>query len=322
MIKGALQGLKRELSEARILICEDEPINAEVLRAALEGMFHVDVVYSGDDAIAFCSQLSPDLVLMDVLMEGTNGLETCRQLRNMPGQEELPVIFVTSLESSEDEIRCWEAGCVDFVSKPINAITLQNRVKAHVSHKLQTELLMGMTFIDGLTGVYNRNYLNNQLPKYLRKAQRDGESLSLLMLDIDWFKRYNDTYGHLQGDECLRDVADIIVHELHRPGDIVIRFGGEEFLCVLADTDTKGADYVGQRILNAIRDAALVHEGSPHKQVTVSIGGVVVDEIEPNDASQMIERADRALYQAKEAGRNRLVIHQMQPESEKALPGV
>jgi diguanylate cyclase (GGDEF)-like protein len=217
-------------------------------------------------------------------------------------------MFITSILDQNSENSCWDAGCVDFVSKPVNGVTLLNRIKSHLTLKLQADLLRRMTFLDGLTGLYNRHVLDQITDKGILHAKRSGHPLSVLMIDVDWFKKYNDSYGHLVGDECLRLVANALKQTFRRPTDVSIRFGGEEFLCFLPETDREGAKYLSQALMDAIAKLSIAHNDSPLGRITVSIGCVSVLPTNQDKHLDIVEAADGALYRAKEQGRNQVVF--------------
>lgn len=163
------------------------------------------------------------MIILDVVMNDMDGLEACRRLKQDPSLRDIPVIFVTSSRDNDDEDDCWDAGGVDFLLKPVNAKTLLNRVKVHLTLKFQADLLRQMAYLDGLTGVFNRRYFDDFLLRQVAQVRRTGEPLSILLLDIDYFKQYNDCYGHLAGDDCLRKVADYLKSAIRRPLDMVAR---------------------------------------------------------------------------------------------------
>ncbi|MDO6692342.1 diguanylate cyclase [Aliiglaciecola sp. 3_MG-2023] len=296
------------LQEALVLIVDDEPINAMVVADLLSNLYQTKVVHSGEEALAFCRQQTPDLILLDVMMPGISGLETCRAIKNNQSLQHIPVIFITSVKSQNDENKCWEAGGVDFVNKPVNGITLLNRVKAHLTLKMQSDFLRRMSFTDGLTGLYNRHLLEEVLTKSILQSKRTQSPLSLFMLDIDWFKLFNDSYGHLSGDQCLIAVSKVLKEVLHRPVDMSFRYGGEEFLCLLPDTDSLGAQHIAKTILQKVADLNIPHESSPYGIVSLSIG--IYSSTVHNEcfkANEVIRSADKALYLAKQKGRNQFV---------------
>ncbi len=298
---------EKRLSEAVILLVDDQEINLEILDAHLKKRFNTVKVSSGREAIQYCLNTPPDLVLMDVVMPGMTGLETCRLIKSYPQLSDIPVIFTTSLSNPEDQTECYSAGGSDFIAKPIHPITLMQRVIINLTLKLQTDFLREQVYLDGLTSVYNRRYFNEHGQRCIRQSKRTQLPLSLLLIDVDHFKEFNDIYGHLSGDDCLKSISSVLVSETGRPTDVVCRYGGEEFACLLPETDANGAMIVAQKMCNEIQNLGIVHEASTLKQVTVSIGVAVII---PNsdDLSELVTIADEKLYTAKRNGRNQIVI--------------
>lgn len=301
MIPTSINGKK--LADCNILIVDDQESSRLVLKTLLQDIAHCDAVSSGHDAIAFCKEHTPDLIIMDVMMPDLDGHQTSRLLhdseRNCP-----PIMFVTSSNSDEEQSKCWDSGCVDFVTKPISACTLTNRVRSQLINKLKSEALESLIYVDKLTNAYNRHYLDDYLPKLFKDASRNHLPFSIIMVDIDNFKPFNDTYGHLKGDECLKAVCHNMNEGLLRPFDKLIRMGGEEFLVVLPNTDEKGAAIVAERILNGVFNLDIEHKHSEHHRVTVSAGVCTKPIAEKVEIDQMLLEADKYLYEAKTAGRN------------------
>ncbi|MDG9669624.1 diguanylate cyclase [Hahella sp. CR1] len=294
---------------ARILIVDDQPLIVQALFGILKEVYDVYAASSGKKALDLCDKQSFDLILLDVIMPEMSGLQLCEVLREYATTKDTPIIFVTAQDSPEEQDNCWSAGGVDFISKPFNPSTVLNRVYAHLTIKAQADLLREIAYLDGLTNVANRLSFNEKIKEEWDRSRRNGTSLATLIIDIDYFKKFNDCYGHLQGDECLSRVAICIKEQLRRPGDLVARYGGEEFACVLPETDIKGAKHIAENIENAVRALAIPHKGSLCSEVvTVSIGAS--DTSTENYASMMdfINAADQALYVAKEGGRGRVSV--------------
>lgn len=306
---------------ARILIVDDDPLSIQVLYAAVDdGDSEIRFATNGEDALSLLEGFVADLVLLDAQMPGMDGFSTCKAIKAAyPG---LPVVFVTSASDFASEIRALEAGAVDFVAKPINPPVVRLRVGAHLRLKAQSDLLLALTLHDSLTGIANRRALDERMDTEWRRAARHATSLAFLMIDIDYFKAYNDCYGHPAGDVSLRLVAQAIQASASRAGDLTARYGGEEFAVLLPGSDQKEALAVAKRIAAAIHDLAIPHTCSLiSDRVTVSIG--VAHDI-PNgnwsaseredEAPQvqtgsysfqsLLDAADQALYMAKNAGRN------------------
>ena len=293
-------------TECNVLIVDDEPMSRMLLESILELVFTCATAESGEEAISYCEANLPDLVLLDMNMPDISGLDVCSALKASPETNHIPVIFVTSTMDIESENACWEVGASDFVMKPVNASTLTHRIKTHLQNKLRTEFLEMMTFHDQLTGLYNRMYLTNEIPLLIKQVARDNGTVGAIMIDIDYFKLFNDTYGHLEGDICLQKVAQIISDTVKRPKDAVIRFGGEEFLVVLPYIDHQGTKLVAHQLVEAVAHAKIPHGKGIENRVSISAGFAVwkATDVVEDDVAALIEDADISLFEAKELGRN------------------
>ncbi|MFZ8200667.1 diguanylate cyclase [Alteromonas portus] len=293
-------------SQCNVLIVDDEPMSRLLLQTILDTEFHCTTVESGSDAISYCVEALPDLVLLDMNMPDIGGLEVCATLKAAPETKDIPVIFVTSTMDIQSENACWEVGASDFVMKPVNASTLTHRVKTHLQNKLRTEFLEMMTFHDQLTGLYNRMYLTKEIPLLIKQVARDQSTVGVIMVDIDYFKLFNDTYGHLEGDICLQNVAEILSDNIRRPKDAVIRFGGEEFLIILPYIDEDGTKLVANQLVDAVTKAKIPHGKGIENRVSISAGFAVwkATDVVRDDLAALIEDADSSLFEAKELGRN------------------
>lgn len=292
---------------ARLLVVDDQPINIQAVHQIFKGTHQILMATSGEQALELCLKSPPDLILLDVVMPGIGGLETCRRLKQQEATRDIPVIFVTGGQHADDENVCWEAGGVDFVSKPINALTLRSRVRVHLQLKQQADILRELAFRDGLTAVANRRYFDERYHIESRRAQRGAAPLSLLMIDVDHFKRFNDHYGHQAGDDCLRAVACALKQQLHRPADLLARYGGEEFVCLLPETDIDGASQTAERLRMAVEQLALPHAASDTSAVvTVSVGVASIGAMAHDAAADLLTLADQQLYLSKHGGRNRI----------------
>ena len=274
-----------------------------LLVGCLQEICNVKTVESAEQAIIYCQEEQPDLVLMDWVLEGMSGLEACKKMQVTPKLSEIPIVFVTSNANEESQLQCWEAGAVDFVPKPIVPKTLQNRVKTHLKYKLQADVLRNYSFIDGLTGIYNRRFFDAEVERLLKQHHRADHALSMIMIDIDFFKKYNDYYGHLAGDDVLKQVASKLKEIVRRPLDTVCRYGGEEFVVLLPDTPLQGAKIIAKTLVRAIAGMALEHSQSEHSVVTIS-AGVASATKTCASVESLIKSSDDMLYYAKGAGRN------------------
>ncbi len=293
-------------SKSKILIVDDEPLNVILLTGILKGLGEVISATNGEDALAMIRAEAPDLIVLDVVMPGIDGHEVCRRLKADEATQAIPVIFATGNDKQEDEAFGLELGAVDFIKKPIHPRITLTRVRNHLESKRHRDLLEELAFIDGLTGIANRRRFDEMLADEWRRCSRSGKPISLILMDIDHFKAYNDNYGHGGGDECLRRVALALENAVQRPGDTVARYGGEEFAYILPETDSAGAEAVAGVLLDAVRQLNEKHEfSSAAPMVTISAGVATVVPTAQQVPQTLIEAADVFLYQAKEAGRNR-----------------
>ena len=242
------------------------------------------------------------------MMPEMDGYEVCRRLKQNPETMHIPVIFVTTRRSNEDEAFGLNLGAVDYILKPFSIPVVKARVRTHLQLKLRTDKLEALAMIDGLTGIANRRNFDQTIQQEWRKAQRTLGHLSLIMIDIDEFKAYNDNYGHGAGDECLRLVAGAIESTMRRPGDFVGRYGGEEFVVLLPECDLDGALEMAENIRIKIKDLSIPHAFSKTTDhVTVSLGCKSMQYESGTSPTDLLQKADQALYLAKEQGRDRVV---------------
>lgn len=291
----------------RILIVDDEPINAAVLGEILASEGEILIAEDGPSAIEMAIAELPDIILLDVEMPGMDGLETLAELQNHRTTEGIPVIFVTGRTDDKDEEKGLRLGAVDYIAKPIRAAVTRMRIRTHIRLKRYGDLLQHLAFVDGLTGIANRRHFDETIETELRRARRRGTEISLILIDIDHFKTYNDHFGHLGGDECLRKVADTLAAATNRPGDLLARYGGEEFACILPETGIEGARIVAETFREVVAALGLPHPASTTADhLTLSLGVATYQADESSTVDGLIERADKALYTAKQTGRNRV----------------
>lgn len=291
-----------------LLIVDDTPANIQVLAHALMGSYRVKFATNGPDALALASiDEKPDLILLDIMMPGMDGYEVCRRLRDHPGTQHIPVIFVTARNEVHDQEHGFHVGAVDYIGKPFELAIVRARVRTHVALKRRTELLERLAFLDGLTEIPNRRRLDEVLQIEWRRAMRNQSTLALLMLDVDHFKAFNDHYGHGAGDECLRKVAHTLQAMLLRSADFIARYGGEEFAVLLPECDDQGARRVAERLRASVEALGIPHayaETAP--QVTISVGYATQMPAQNGEPTGLTNAADQALYLSKQQGRNRV----------------
>lgn len=294
---------------SRILIVEDQPANVFALYGLLSDRYDIVVATDGAQGVAQCRAMLPDLVLLDVQLPAFSGYEVCRRLRQDPLTCAIPIIFLTASADTASEVEGFALGAVDFIAKPIVDVIVRARVNAQLTIKRQRDALRRLLMTDPLTGVGNRRQFDAELARQWSSCQRSATALSLLMIDVDHFKLYNDLYGHQAGDACLVAVAAACRVQFARPLDTFARFGGEEFVAVLPETPAAGAAALAQRVLDAVAALALPHAGSPQaSQVSISVGVASMVPGPGLDCAALVAAADGALYQAKRAGRNRVGV--------------
>lgn len=302
-----LAALQTPPSKPKLLVVDDQPINIQVMHQIFGGQYQVFMATNGPQAISLCKSNPPDLVLLDVVMPGMDGYAVCVQLKADPATRDIPVIFVTAHSGSDQETHALDMGAVDFITKPVVPAVVRARVRTHVTLKQQGDLLRKMVFLDGLLGVFNRRFFDQQLEVEWLRALRSGKPLSVMMLDVDFFKRYNDAYGHLTGDDCLRKVATAVKGALRRPADVVARYGGEEFSCILPETPLEDAMALANSLEQHIRAQAIPHRDSDVAPVvTVSIGVCCKPALGTGTSAFLVEQADALLYEAKHRGRGQV----------------
>ncbi len=301
-----LPALDLQQRQPRLLVVDDQPANIQALYQAFSADHQVLMATSGAQAVKIATAKLPDLVLLDVVMPDMDGHQVCHHLKADPATRDIPVIFVTAHADEAAETLGLELGAVDFISKPINPKVVRARVKTHLTLKAQSDLLRDWVYRDGLTGVRNRRYFDEHLASEWARAMRNTSALSIVLLDVDFFKRFNDCYGHQAGDDCLRRVAAALRQALKRPADVLARYGGEEFVCLLPDTPLEGAMAVAQQLGDAVAALAIAHaDSSAAPVVTVSLGVCSKPPQASGSAAALLRCADAQLYAAKSQGRRR-----------------
>ncbi len=292
-----------------ILIIDDDPTTIWHLRGILKTEGRVIFANNGRDGLTLARDRNPDLILLDAEMPDMDGFEVCAALQASRETATIPVIFVTALNDMANEVKALNLGAVDFITKPISPPIVTVRVRTHLTLRRREEELRRLSRTDSLTGIANRRVLDEMLETEWTRASRTRTPIGFLMIDVDQFKRYNDHYGHAMGDTCLKTVVGAITGVVRDPPDLVARFGGEEFACLLPGADADGTASVGRRILEVVRRCGLDHAFSDvAAHITVSIGGVAREFDAELSPGLLVEAADRHLYQAKSEGRNRLVM--------------
>ncbi len=291
----------------RILVVDDIPANIKSLNAILAEDYNVIFATDWRKGLELAAHKSPDIILLDIMMPDMDGYEICRRLKSDAHTREIPVIFITALNSEADEEKGLAIGAADYITKPFRPAVVRLRVRNHLQLKLQRDRLEALTMTDGMTEIANRRRFDQHLEEEWRRCARTGIPLSAIMLDIDHFKTFNDNYGHTAGDECIRKVAQALAAIPTRAGDLVARYGGEEFACLLPGTDREGAITIAGRLLDAVNGLEIPHAWSNVTgNVSISAGVGVVIPSRDGEPGGLMKLADEMLYAAKNAGRNRV----------------
>jgi len=327
-------------SSPLILVVDDErPLRLLMRRAMEQEGYQIAEAGNGEQCLEFCQQQIPALILMDAVMPKIDGFACCSTLHSLFGDRCPPVLMITALNDKESVDRAFESGAIDYITKPIHWAVLRQRVRRvlqmqwaqqeqkrlleelqeKIEHErflkealeLTNRQLEQLVSIDGLTQIANRRCFDTVLQQEWYRLAREQAPLVLILCDIDFFKLYNDTYGHLAGDECLRRVGKILHTTIRRPADMAARYGGEEFALILPNTHLEGAIHVVEMIQANLAKAAIAHAGSQVSTVvTLSMGLAGTIPTPGNTPIDLIAQADQALYQSKSAGRNRWCVYQ------------
>ena len=292
-----------------ILIADDDPVNLKQLYQALRGEYRVLFAKDGIEAVDLTAQNLPDLLILDIVMPGLDGYAVLKAVKSNQDTKDIPVVFVSSKGEVVDETQGLELGAVDYWIKPLSNEIVRARARIQLELTRHRKELAALAEIDGLTNILNRRGFDRALDREWRRCARSGAPLSTVIIDVDNFKQYNDVYGHTAGDDCLRTIGEILSVTLKRPADVAARHGGEEFACILPETDGEGARFIAEEIRAAIEQAGLEHiKNDPYNCITASLGVASIkpgDDVVPGD---LLKNADEALYRSKASGRNRVTV--------------
>ena len=296
-----------------ILIVDDNASNIHALSNILKTDYHIKVSTDGASALKLAKELKGiDLILLDVVMPLMDGYEVCRALKESSITQKIPVVFVTSKDTAEDEAYGFSLGAADYITKPFNPATVRVRVKHQIELKAQNDALEKLSMNDSLTKIRNRGYFDDYYDATYKEVTREGGVLCVMMIDIDYFKPYNDHYGHGEGDICLVRVAGALKNALQRPSDVVARYGGEEFVVVLKNIGYEGALKVAEALRLSVEALGLQHEYStvaPYVSISVGVAFKKLDST--LSSKELLKRSDEALYEAKAKGRNCVVSYEV-----------
>ncbi|MCL2122761.1 MAG: diguanylate cyclase [Desulfovibrionaceae bacterium] len=289
-----------------LLIVDDEKSNILALTRILSPEYAIHAAKNGQDAIEAAAEHVPDVILLDILMPEMDGYEALAALKGSEKTRAIPVIIVTGLDSPEDEEKGLALGAADYISKPFRPASVKLRIQNQIKMLNYIDTIKELSFIDQLTGIPNRRSFDERLRLEWGRAIRTEAPISILILDLDNFKSFNDTYGHMQGDMVLQTVAKLFAHKLKRAVDFIARWGGEEFIALLANTDWSGALDVADGMRMHVENAVIPLDNGQSTKITVSIGINSQTPALSDSIGDFIRHADKALYTAKKEGRNRV----------------
>ncbi|WP_290578026.1 GGDEF domain-containing protein [Ketobacter sp.] len=297
-------------TKPRILVVDDDPACVELLLQLLSfETVTVRAAHNGEEALAILAQWVPDLVLLDVTLPGMNGYEVCHQLQQSPRTRDVGVLFLTGMDDVTDEERGLQLGALDYITKPFQFGTLRARIRNHLALQLKTRQLESQAQTDALTRIPNRRCFESALEQEWYRCARHGRPISVMMVDVDFFKQFNDHYGHPMGDACLQQVAAILDQGLNRATDLVARIGGEEFAVLLPEADEADLFMLAEQIRRRVESAGIPHpSGHAAGVVTVSIGCCAMLPELGQSLDTLMLSADNNLYTAKALGRNQVVV--------------
>ncbi|AYJ78727.1 diguanylate cyclase domain-containing protein [Aliarcobacter cryaerophilus] len=299
-----------EFKKPTILVVDDMTTTLLLIHDLLKDTYEVKIAKSGAKALEILESPNDiDLILLDIEMPDINGYDVCRRIKNNETIKNIPIIFITGRTSQEDEEYGLNLGAIDYITKPFNKAIVKLRIKNYLDLKIKNDMLEKLSMYDGLTNIRNRRFFDETFEKTFNEIKRDKKSLAVLMIDIDFFKPYNDNYGHGQGDETLRKVAKALEKTIKRASDFVARYGGEEFVILLKDINKDGVEAVANNLLNAVRELKITHEFSKiENYVTISIGASFYNSSSDITKLELLLKADETLYSVKNNGRNNFAI--------------
>ena len=289
-----------------LLIVDDEKTNLMFLSHVLSPDYTIYTASSGLNAIEKAKKYMPDLILLDIIMPEMDGYQTISELKKCELTQKIPVVFISSLNSDEDEEKGLTFDAADYITKPFRAMLVKLRIRNQIQIINQLRTIEYLSMVDQLTNIPNRRSFDERLCLEWKQAIREHTPISLLMMDLDKFKDLNDTYGHQQGDVVLQMVAKIFPMSFRRPCDFAARWGGEEFVVLLPNTPLTSAVDIAEKIRVGIANAPIPCSDGSILKITVSIGVNSLIPAQNSLVDDFISKADTALYAAKDAGRNRV----------------
>ena len=299
-------------SRARLLLVDDDYSQLIFYMTSLSRDYDCEFAKGAKEAMKLSRNYPlPDLIILDVEMPNVDGFELCRSLKNDDITKEIPVIFVSATSDIGAKTKGFQVGCVDYVTKPVLIPELQARIDTHVKLRRQTQQLEALSYTDALTGVANRRRYNETLLREWQRCCRYSQALTLIIIDVDDFKAFNDFYGHTMGDQCLVKIAHQMSGLVKRPGDLFSRIGGEEFALLLTDCDRFGASLKAEELLKSIANLNIEHQAAPRNdRLTISAGVAICTPSPGDEPLYLFQAADEALFRSKHHGKNKWTLSQ------------
>lgn len=292
----------------RILIADENGADRSTLCEVLKRANYAPLEASSATQALELAETQPDLIILDVTLPDLDGYEVCRRLKASRRTENIPVIFLTAVQNASAEEQGIRTGAVDYITKPYRPPIVLARIASHLELRQKLDQLNRLATQDALTGIANRHRFEEFLHFEWMRSMRARTPVSLVMIDVDHFKAFNDLYGHAAGDDCLQRVAGAMRDALSRAADLLARYGGEEFVCVLHDTEHAGALQVAEQLRQAVMELAIPHAGSrAASHVSISLGVASIRPTQDTAPIELVETADTRLYQAKRLGRNQVM---------------
>jgi len=293
-----------------VLIVDDQKTSITMLTKILSSEYTIYTAENGKDAITAAEKYIPDVILLDILMMEMDGYAVIKILKDTEKTKNIPVIFITSLNSDDNEARGLALGAADYITKPFSTEIIKLRVQQQIKLIEQLRTIEKLSMLDQLTGLPNRRSFEERIKLEWNRSIRESEPISILMIDLDLFKDINDKFGHQRGDAVLQEISKLIAKTIRRPGDFAARWGGEEYLVLLPNTDSSGAMEIAEKIRKGAEKIKVKVSGKLIKNITLSIGVNTQYNDRNNDSntnsSKFISGADTALYDAKNNGRNKI----------------
>jgi len=296
-------------NKSTLLICDDSVSMLMELNDILQSDYNIITAKDGVSALEMVTQVSPDLILLDVLMPDMSGFDVFDRLKKCESAKDIPVIFMTGLEKIGEEEHALSVGAVDFITKPFIPAVVKLRIGLQIKILHQMRTIEMLSMLDHLTELPNRRNFEKRLLEEWSRSTRDKTTISALVMDIDDFKSYNDTYGHQQGDKALRSIKTVFNQALKRPADFAARWGGEEFIVLLSDTNSEGAEIVAEQVRMLFEKLDILCDNGTVTKVTMSIGINTRKYDDDMTVDEFVSGADMALFQAKKSGKNKVCTY-------------